>query len=125
MKKPLLLVSILLACFLLLDSQQPFAPALAKNAVTAKRSNAPRALVTIGGRIQNASGRGVYHATVSLIDSNNQVVTAISNPFGYYRFFEVETGATYTVSVSGKGYRFTPQQVSVSAEDLSIDFTAQ
>jgi hypothetical protein len=60
---------------------------------------------------------------VSLIDSNNQVITALSNPFGYYRFYEVESGASYTVSVSGKGYRFTPQQVSVTAEDLNIDFT--
>ncbi|HEY0544573.1 MAG TPA: carboxypeptidase regulatory-like domain-containing protein [Pyrinomonadaceae bacterium] len=83
------------------------------------------AMFTIGGRVQTADGRGIGRATVSLTDQNSQVRTAITNPFGYYRFYEVESGMTYVVSVRGKGIQFTPQVINVIGEDLNINFTPQ
>lgn len=80
---------------------------------------------TIGGRILTAGGRPVPRTIVSLTDGNGQVRMAITNPFGYYRFYEVESGLTYVLSVRGKGYEFTPQVITVTQEDLNINFTAQ
>lgn len=121
MKKVLLVMSLLVACFLLLDSRNLFTTIRASSS-----SKTPAATtVTLGGRIQNAEGRGVYRATVTLTDGNNNFVTSLSNPFGYYRFYEVEAGLTYTVSVTGKGLRFTPQMINVAGDNLDINFTAQ
>jgi len=121
MKKALLLSSMLVACFLLLDSQHLFNSTQASSLSTARAVTA----VSIGGRIQTAEGRGIYRATVTLTDANGNSVRSLSNPFGYYRFFEVETGMTYTVSVTGKGLRFTPQVITVTGENLDINFTPQ
>lgn len=83
------------------------------------------ATFTIGGRVLTADGRGIGRAIVTLTDQNSQVRTAITNPFGYYRFYEVESGMTYVLSVRGKGVQFTPQVINVTEENLNINFTPQ
>ena len=56
--------------------------------------------VSVSGRIMTSSGeRGVANARVSITDSNGNTRMTLTNPFGYYRFENVTTGATYTVAV--------------------------
>jgi hypothetical protein len=48
----------------------------------------------------------------------------VTSPFGYYRFDDVRTGATYIISASAKSYRFTPIVVNVTDELTGLDLTA-
>ena len=80
---------------------------------------------TIGGRIQTASGRAIPRAFVTLTDQNGQDRVVLASAVGTYRFLEVESGLTYTLTVRTKGYQFTPQVLFVTQQNLSVDFTAQ
>ncbi len=81
---------------------------------------------TISGRVVTDSGRGISKARLTLTDSNGNSRIVLTNPFGYYRFGEVESGGNYVVSVFHKRYEFpNPSQVIFVTENLSnLDFTA-
>ncbi len=81
--------------------------------------------VSVSGRVLNSSGRGVYNAIVTLTDSSGGVRSTITNPFGYYRFFQVAVGETYTFRVRSKRYIFTPQVVAVNNETTELNFVAK
>ncbi|MBV9959565.1 MAG: carboxypeptidase regulatory-like domain-containing protein, partial [Acidobacteria bacterium] len=82
--------------------------------------------VVISGRVLTSGGRVVARAHVTLTDlENGQVRTAITNPFGRYQFADVPTGKTFLLSVTAKGYEFTPQVLNVIQEVNDMDFTAQ
>ena len=83
------------------------------------------AAFTIGGRIRTASGRALPRAFVTLTDQNGQDRVVLASAVGTYRFLEVESGLTYTLTVRAKGYEFTPQVLFVTQQNLSVDFTAQ
>lgn len=93
-------------------------------AVRITKSSTTAANVSIGGRIYNAIGRPVFGAQITITDQNGNIRSARSNMFGFYRFNEVQAGATYIVSVNHKRYTFTPQAVSVNEELTDLDFTA-
>lgn len=82
------------------------------------------ATVPVGGRVTNEIGSGVVKAQVRLIDSNGEVRTTITNPFGYYRFDDVEVGEVYVIEVISKSYTFPSRTVMVSEEMSNVDFTA-
>ena len=84
------------------------------------------ATVSIGGRVMTASGRGIVNVNLYLTDSSGQVRTARTTAFGYYRFDDVQAGATYILSATGKRYTFSqPVQVlNVIEETDAIDFVA-
>ena len=67
----------------------------------------------IGGRITDAGGNGVGGVIVRLTGGSEEL-TAITNPFGYYNFPAVLTGATLTLTPSRKGYSFTPPTITFS-----------
>ncbi len=120
MKKILCLVSMIVVCFGLLNSQSVASTAPAASQVS------PMVGFTIGGQILNSEGRPIPRCIVTLTGMDGQVVsTAITNPFGYYRFFEVEAGATYSISVRAKGRQFMAQTVEVTGDDLNINFISQ
>ncbi|MCU0239849.1 MAG: carboxypeptidase-like regulatory domain-containing protein [Pyrinomonadaceae bacterium] len=81
---------------------------------------------TISGRVLTDSGRGISKARLTLTDSNGNSRIVLTNPFGYYRFDEVESGENYVVSVFHKRYEFpNPSQVVFVTENLSdLNFTA-
>ena len=81
------------------------------------------ASVSIGGRVLRGK-RGVSRATVYLTDQNGNTRTSRTNPFGYYRIYDIEVGQTFIVNVSHKQYQFTPQVVSVVEEISELNFTA-
>ena len=45
------------------------------------------ASVSITGRVTNVSGAGVSKIRVNLTKPNGEILTALTNPFGYYSFF--------------------------------------
>lgn len=83
------------------------------------------ALASVSGRVTTASGAAVVYSQVSMSDGVGNTITTFTNPFGYYRFDNVETGITYTVGVSSKRYTFTPQQVQVNNTLTGVNFVAQ
>lgn len=88
-------------------------------------SAAPATSANVSGRVMTAGGNGVAYARVIMTDSSNNVRMTTTNPFGYYRFNNVTTGALYTFTVQSKLYTFTPQQVTVNDNITDLNFTAQ
>lgn len=88
--------------------------------------NTTAASANIGGRVLDDAGRGISRARLTLIDFNGNTRSAMTNPFGFYRFDAVEVGETYIISVAHKSYQFAnPTQAVFVLGNLSdIDFTA-
>lgn len=84
------------------------------------------AMSTISGRVLTGSGRGIYKARLTLTDSQGNSRVVLTNPFGYYRFAEVESGETYVISVFHKEYEFAnPTRIINLTEDLTdADFVS-
>lgn len=80
---------------------------------------------SISGRLTSADGRPVSGGVVTLTDGP-VVRTAISNPFGYYRFDEIVTGRTYVLGATSKRYFFpdSPVALSVSGDLADLNFQA-
>ena len=77
--------------------------------------------VSIGGRVATAAGRGIGNARVLLTNSFGETKFATTNPFGYYRFDDLDAGETVLVSVSSKRYRFTNPVQLISPGDSAFD----
>ena len=82
------------------------------------------ASVTVSGRVQTQTGSGIANSRVILTNQNGEVVTAISNGFGYYRFEGIQVGQTYFFNVRHKEYQFTPQAVTINEDIQELNFTA-
>ncbi|MEQ1605927.1 MAG: carboxypeptidase-like regulatory domain-containing protein [Pyrinomonadaceae bacterium] len=78
--------------------------------------------VTIGGRVTTPTGLGLRNATVVLTDSLGVRQTATTSSFGIYSFANVTTGQSYFIGVSSKRYRFTTQNINVTAALSNVDF---
>jgi hypothetical protein len=80
----------------------------------------------VGGYVLTQLGLPVRHARVTLagIFGGTRAVTA--NRWGYYEFPDVETGQSYYLSVSAKGYAFTPQTQIITplADNEEVNFLA-
>jgi hypothetical protein len=86
---------------------------------------ATSATVGISGRVLTALGRGVFGARVTIESQNGESRTAITNPFGYYRFDNVTSGQSYVFSVKDKRHSFVPQVITVNEATTEFNFTAQ
>jgi len=84
------------------------------------------ALVTVGGRVTNAPGRGISKVLVRMTDSAGVVRTANTNSFGYYNFTDVEVGQTLIFEVRSKRFDFAEptKVVSLNEESKTVDFIA-
>lgn len=84
------------------------------------------AMVAISGRVLTAETRGISKARVTLTNANGVVRSILTNPFGNFRFDDVEAGQTYIISVKSKRYQFAneTQVVFVSDEITGLDFNA-
>ena len=93
--------------------------------VTLTANNPTAANVSVNGRVTNAKGRGISRAYITLSDGGGATRYAVTNPFGYYRFFNVAAGATYLLNVNRKNYRFSqPSQTFSATRDGEINFVA-
>jgi len=82
--------------------------------------------VILSGQVLTSNSRGVSKAIVTLTDSVGDVRYTHTNPFGYYRFLNIPSGATYTISVSHKSYQFdSPQFITVDRDRDDLIFFAQ
>lgn len=83
--------------------------------------------VSVGGRVLTAQGRGISKASITMWDDLGNARRAITNPFGYYRFQDVEVGRTYIFEISGKRYIFAQPSQVLSVDDAfsSLNFVAQ
>ena len=79
---------------------------------------------SVSGRVTTSGGRAVMNAIVVMTDINGSTRTARTNPFGFYRFDEVETGQTYFFNVKSKSYSFATQVVTVTDDLTELNFTA-
>jgi uncharacterized delta-60 repeat protein len=84
--------------------------------------------VTLGGRILTTYGYGADGVTVLLSGGPlSQPEVAITNPFGYYNFYDIEVGHTYIVTPqTGRYSSFSPPNMVVNLTDefLGANFTA-
>ncbi|HEX8734634.1 MAG TPA: choice-of-anchor Q domain-containing protein [Pyrinomonadaceae bacterium] len=80
----------------------------------------------VRGRVLNNDGKPVGRAFILLFDANGNVIKqAFTNPFGYYRFKDVQAGEIYGFKVFAKNRHFTPlQNVTVNGELNDFNFTA-
>jgi hypothetical protein len=81
--------------------------------------------VSVSGKVRLANGRGISRAVVTVTTPAGETRTAMTNPFGHFRFAELEAGRTYVFDVRSKGLQFTPQAVFVSEDLTELNFTAQ
>ncbi len=92
---------------------------------TAFGSLAPTpANATVSGRVVDSSGRAVYSATISLIDSKGVTRNAISSSFGYFTFEGVATGQSYKADVRHRTLSFDSQVISVNEDVTGLIFAA-
>lgn len=82
--------------------------------------------VDLAGRVATPSGSGIPGARVVLLETNGNVRYAKTNPFGYYRFADVEAGGSVVLTVSDKRFRFANASRTVYVTDArnDLDFFA-
>ncbi len=92
------------------------------------RAGSTAADAQISGRVVNQDGRGIGNVRVMLTGGDlTQPVYALTNPFGYYTFRDIESGRVYVLSISSKRYRFTTPSrvVDLSDNAFDVDFVAE
>jgi hypothetical protein len=84
------------------------------------------AYVSVSGRVTTQKGSGFAQTALTLTDSKGNVRQTVTNTFGYYRFDDVEAGATYILAVDLRKYRFndSPRVIMVEDELSNVDFVA-
>lgn len=90
-----------------------------------QQSNGPTAAnVVVSGRVVRGDGRGIASARITISDGAGYQRMAITNPFGYYQFSDVQAGQTYVLSAGAKGYTFEPSSIvrQVGEDAANVDF---
>lgn len=89
--------------------------------------NPTPAFVAVSGRVISQTNRGIYKASVSITQQNGGGAprTVQTDPSGFYRFDNVESGKVYEIKATAKHYRFTPKIVSVMKELNDVNFIAE
>jgi len=80
--------------------------------------------VEVSGRVMMNADYGLKGATVVMVDNTNSATTiAQTSGLGYFLFANVQTGRTYTMSVSSKRASYASQQVTVNDAVSGLTFT--
>ncbi|MFL6373285.1 MAG: carboxypeptidase-like regulatory domain-containing protein, partial [Pyrinomonadaceae bacterium] len=82
------------------------------------------AMVGISGRVLTADGIALRGVRVTLDDGTGHPISATSNAFGYYHFDAVQSGGTFMLNATSRGYTFSPRVVSVTDQLTGLDLTA-
>jgi hypothetical protein len=81
------------------------------------------AMAMLAGRATVNTGyvRGSGRLAVTILNTNTMETRVVfTNRLGFYEFNDLPVGDTYVISVSGKGYSFTPQTLTL-LEDSAFD----
>lgn len=87
----------------------------------------PVSQVSVGGRILTSNGIGIRNVAVTISGGNLPApIRTKTSSFGYYNIQDLQSGATYTVTISSKQYTFAQptQMVTPQANVSNLDFTA-
>lgn len=76
----------------------------------------PAQNVGFSGRVTNSDGTPVINAFINLQIGGKIIANTRTNPFGYFRFSNVQTNQTYTLSTRSKGLNFADRNVLVDDE---------
>ena len=79
---------------------------------------------SLGGQVVSADGRGVSKAFVTITDERGNTWQTLTNPFGYYRFTNVQVGSGYIINVKAKNMQFASQFQIISGDTDNVNFTA-
>ena len=82
---------------------------------------------SITGLVTDENGRGISGAQVRISDTiSGEMRIATTNPFGYYRIPDLDSGNTYLVTAEHKRYTFinNPRVVQLF-DDQDVQFTAE
>ncbi|MFL6375054.1 MAG: carboxypeptidase-like regulatory domain-containing protein, partial [Pyrinomonadaceae bacterium] len=82
------------------------------------------AMVGVSGRVLTADGIAIRGVRVTLDDGTGHPISATSNAFGYYHFDAVQSGGTFMLNATSRGYTFSPRVVSVTDQLTGLDLTA-
>lgn len=82
------------------------------------------AAVTLGGQVFSSTGRDLGKVAITLTDTDGNVRTTLSNPFGFYSFEDVIVGRTYVIHAQAKGYTFQPQAVTINDQVTNLNLIA-
>jgi len=80
--------------------------------------------VSITGRVLTGNGSGIPKASVILTNVRGDSRTALTNPFGYYKFDGVGAGETYTMMAAAKGRHFMTRILTVDDDLADVNFIA-
>ncbi len=83
--------------------------------------------VSVGGRVTISNNRcqsGLVGARVTMTEMNGTSRSVVTGRGGYYQFDDVETGATYVVSVQSRLYSFDPRVVTVTDSLFDVDLVS-
>jgi uncharacterized delta-60 repeat protein len=86
------------------------------------------ATAAINGRVSTASGRSIRNVSLTLTDTTTgEIKYTLTNPFGYYRFQDLEVGRSYILNLGSKRFTFAePTRVISLNEDLTgEDFVSE
>lgn len=87
---------------------------------------APTAAGTsVSGVVMSQSGDAISGVRITLMNQAGEQRTALSNPFGFYRFDEIPVGRIYILSATSKRYTFVPQTISVFDEIANLNLVAE
>ena len=77
---------------------------------------------TIEGVISDKSGGGVGNVVIYLSSMDGVLNSrAITNPYGYYKFVEIPAGNSYVLTLTAKGYTFSPASTVINVNDNIVD----
>lgn len=96
------------------------------NNITSCPSTITAAMVNVGGRVTNASGRSISGAVIEMTNGAGVIRTTYTGKSGNYNFADVEVGQSLILEVKAKCYSFTERTKVVSLNDelTTLDFTA-
>jgi len=99
-------------------------PSLSPFAIVDSNLAPTSSLVSVGGRVLTADGRGIRNAAITLTDADGNSRTARTGAFGYYRFDDVPAGESYVLSVRSKQGQFADRVITAIDDLADVDFVA-
>jgi hypothetical protein len=81
----------------------------------------------INGQVRDSRGVGLARIQLVLVNAaTGETKTALTNPFGYYAFDELDLNELYVLRVQHKRYKFAEKQRTISITDsiAEVDFVA-
>lgn len=81
--------------------------------------------VSVEGRVTDANGRALSRVAVTLTDDEGEKQTAITSPFGYFRFENLRAGQTIVLQAQSKQHAFAPKVLTPSDDAVDVVITPE